>query len=210
MKKFIISLVLLLMIFACATACGKTPTPTPTPGPGTQTDPPASASVYEVLNGLADKNYASVKLSVATVTGGIRLAANYALTQNQVTYSVEQICKLPTSGDFSNLPEDYKITLTGTAAVNGNKVVLDGAEVSIPDYNELAGDFDFAKENFANVSEKSGSFAADVISPSAFCDAAGVNDMKVLVAYSEAALNTVTVTYKTAISEVTATYEFVG
>ena len=202
MKKSIISLVLLLSILSSITACGPKTPPEP--------NPPAP-TVYEVLEELADKEYTSVKLGIVTVTGGIRLAADYVLTKNSVLYSVEQIRKLPTDGDIIDLPTEYKTTLTGTAAVNGGNVVLDGTDVTLPSYEELKGNFDFSEANFTNAVAENGSLKADVVSPAAFCDAGGgIHNMKVAISYSETAFNKITITYQTADSEVTATYEFVG
>ena len=140
----------------------------------------------------------------------MQLSANYTLTQNNVSYSVEQLNTLPSNGDLTGISPEYKTTYTGCAKIVDGKVTeLDGEEVIIPSYDELKGNFSFAESNFKNVTTQGRSLSADVDSPSSFYGSTvNVQNMKVIVEYTETAFSKMIITYQTDNSTVTTTYEF--
>ena len=201
MKK-IISLLLALSILLMLLSSCSVPVPEEKPSTG--------PSVYEVLQILANKDYSAVKIDVVTKTNFAELSASYTLKKGSVTYSVEQLNELSASENTSALPSDYKTTVTGSAKIENGKVVsLDGADVTLPSYDELKGSFRFAEENFKNVVEGEKTFSADVVSPSAFYGATvNVIDLKVSVAYSESALTEIVISYRTVGAKVETVYTF--
>ena len=213
MKKIIISIVLLLSLLMCMTACSGSKNPEPTPGGDTTTPTPpsqATETIYDKLDDFADLNYQQIKLTIVTVTDDIQLSANYTLSQSNVSYSVEQLNMLPSNGNLIGISPDYKTTRTGYAKIVDGKVTeLDGEEVTLPTYDELKGNFSFAESNFKNVTTQGNSLSADVDSPSSFYGSTvNVQNMKLTVEYTETALSKIVITYQTANSTVTTTYEF--
>ena len=173
--------------------------------------PPKEPSVYETLSSLVKKEYSEIVINILTNTNGIELTAEYILTDNYVEYSIEQLSKLPEDGSLDGVSSSYKITLAGNAVIkNGEVVKLDGNQVSLPEYDELKGSFDFSQDNFKNVNTLThGVFTADVISPSKFFGtSANVKDVKVVVEYSDTALKSITINYKTDNSIVKLSYKF--
>ena len=213
MKKTIVALILSFALLTCMTACSGSKDPEPTPGGDTTTPtppPPVTETIYDKLDDFADLNYQQIKLSIVTVTDDIQLSANYTLTQNNVSYSVEQLNMLPSNGDLTGISPEYKTTHTGYAKIVDGKVTeLDGEGVTLPSYDELKGNFSFAESNFKNVTTQGNSLSADVDSPSSFCGSTvNVQNMKVTVEYTETALSKIVITYQTANSTVTTTYAF--
>ena len=207
MKKSIIALILSIVLLICMTACSGTQNPEPTPD---DSNSPATPTIYDKLDDFSDLNYQQIKLTIVTVTGDIQLSANYTLTQNNVSYSVEQLNMLPSNGDLTGISPEYKTTHTGYAKIVDGKVTeLDGEGVTLPSYDELKGNFSFAESNFKNVTTQGNYLSADVDSPSSFYGSTvNVQNMKVTVEYTETALSKIVITYQTANSTVTTTYEF--
>jgi hypothetical protein len=172
--------------------------------------PAATETIYDKLDDFADLTYQQIKLTIVTVTGDIQLSANYTLTQSNVSYSVEQLNMLPSNGDLTGISPEYKTTHTGYAKIVDGKVTeLDGEGITLPSYDELKGNFSFAESNFKNVTTQGNSLSADVDSPSSFYGSTvNVQNMKVIVEYTETALSKITISYKTALSTVTAKYNF--
>ena len=208
MKRSIIALILSIALLVCMTACSGSKDSEPTPGG--DTPPLVAQTIYEKLDGFADLNYQQIKLSIVTVTGDIQLSANYTLTQSNVSYSVEQLNMFPSNGDLTGISPECKTTHTGYAKIVDGKVTeLDGEGVPLPSYNELKGNFSFAESNFKNVTTQGSSLSADVDSPSSFYGSAvNVQNMKVIVEYTETAFSKMVITYQTDNSTVTTTYEF--
>ena len=156
------------------------------------------------------KSYSKVKLDIKTVTGDVELNASYTLTSQKVTYSVEQLNLLPPDGDLTNISPDCKVTLSGTATIKNGKVdKLDGEAVTLPSYNELKGAFNFQQSYFKNVKTEKGKLTADVSSVSGFMgNSQNWSNMKIVVTYSDTALQKLEITYKTTNSTVTTVYEF--
>ena len=207
MKKGILSFMMIVTLLLCATACGDVTDETHlNTEQGTETE----KTTYELLNDLAKQRYSKVKLDVVTVTGDVELKANYVLTEKNVTYSVEQLNLLPIDGSVADLSSEYKTTLTGTATVeNGTVTKLDGAEVTLPSYDELKGAFHFEESNLKNVREEDGMLTADVVSASDFLGTkAEISNMTLKVSYSESALQIITLIYQTPRSTVTTVYSF--
>ena len=172
--------------------------------------PDTDKTVCEVLQDLSSQSYSKVKLNITTITGDIKLGAEYILTKSKVSYAVEQLNMLPTDGKLDNLSPEYKKTLTGTAIIENGKVTkFNGDKVNIPEYDELTGAFDFKESYFKNVKTSDGEFSADVISASKFLGTnKKVSDLKVEVKYNTSAIEKITLTYRTANSTVTTVYEF--
>lgn len=208
MKKTILSIVLVLALLTCVVACNKNSNS----GDGTSTQSPeATKTIYDILNELSEQKYQKVTLDISTVTGDIELKAEYVITDTQIKYSVEQLNLLPPDGNLENASLDYKTILSGTATVeNGTVTKLDGDSVSIPSYDELKGAFHFKESNFKNIQTENGKLTAEVVSASDFLGTGtGINNMKIVVDYSNSALQKITLTYQTANSTVTTVYEFV-
>ncbi len=239
MKKILVSVILILALLVNVSACGKkknttgavsttrpstqavqtqapvkttNPVQTTVPVVTTQSTqkPDTEKTVYDVLNGLTKQNYGKIKLNITTVTGDIRLNAQYVLTSGDVSYSVEQLNLLPTDGNFANISPEYKTTLKGTALIENGKITkIDGDAVNIPEYDELKGAFDFKESYFADVKISNGEFSADVTSVSKFIGTdKNISGLKIEVEYNDSAFEKITLTYKTANSTVTTVYEF--
>ena len=167
-------------------------------------------TVYDKLNKFSKQSYSEIKLDVTTVTDGAELTAHYTLTADKVEYSVEQFSLLPTDGQIGDASESYKFVTEGTATVEGNKIVSDnGEDVDIPAYNELKGGFDFKASYFTNIKNYTGKFSADVLSVSLFFGVSkDISNVKLVVEYSETALESIVISYETANSTVTSVYSF--
>ena len=221
MKKILLSIVLLLAVIVSVVSCNK-PQPTPpaettpaettpdsqqTTGGDTQETP---KTVWETLQELSQQQYSKVKLNIKTATGDIELNASYTITNNSVTYLVEQLNLLPPDGDLTNVSPNYKTTLSGSATIKNGKVdKVDGEAVTLPSYDELKGAFNFKKSNFKNVKTEKGKLTADVSSVSGFMGVSqNLSNMKIVVTYSDTALQKLEITYNTTNSTVTTVYEF--
>lgn len=205
MKKIIISFVLFFASLTCITACSGLKDLKPTSSGNSAVE----QTVYEQLDALTDMNYTKVKVDVVTITESIQLSANYVLTQDNVQYSIEQLNKLPSNGDVTGISPGYKSTITGSASVDNGEIILDGVNVTLPTYEELKGNFNFDESNLKNVIIENNTLKADVVSSSAFYGSeVHVENMKITVAYTQTALSKIIITYQTAYSSVTNTYEF--
>ena len=204
MKKIIISIILMLALLMSFVACdnGDSSNRDDT-SPATQSSE-AEKTVYDVLNDLTTQSYKKIQLDITTLTGDIELKANYALTENKVEYSIEQLNLLPSDGDLNDVSPDYKTTIQGSATVENGKVTkLDDEAVNLPEYNELKGAFDFKESSFQNIQSENGRFAADVADVSAFVGVdKTISDMKIVVEYSDTAFQKITISYKTSNSTV--------
>lgn len=220
MKKRIISIIAIFVLLSCFVACDQNgdQQDTETSSNAEQTTQPQETesgdeqnrSVYDILGAFAKQSYGKVTLDITTLTGDFTLSANYSLTANEVTYSVERLNMLPTDGNFENVSSDYKQTLSGTATIeNGEVTTLDGESVTLPSYDELEGNFDFKESNFKNVAVSEGRFSAEVVSASAFMGTdKSLHNMKIIVEYNDVMLQKITITYNTSNSNVTSVYVF--
>ncbi len=214
MKKIIISIVLILALLMSFVACGnKDSNETPSDGDSTPSATQPSEpqkTVYDVLNGFTKQSYKKIQLDITTLTGDIKLEANYTLMANKVEYSIEQLNLLPSDGNLNNISPNYKTTIQGSAIIENGKVTkLDDKAVNLPEYDELKGAFDFKESSFKNIQVDNGKFAADVINASAFIGTdKTISDMKIVVEYSDTSFQKVTITYKTSNSTVTTVYLF--
>ena len=217
MKKTLLAIVLLLTILVCTVSCTMLPlypsTQTTTPesqqtvGGGVEESP---ETVWALLQKLSQEEYGKVNLDIQIVTGDVELKASYILTNSNVAYSVEQLNLLPSDGDLKNVSQNYKKTISGTATIKNGKVEkFDGKAVDIPTYNELRGAFNFNESNFKNVKVENGKFTADVAFASNFMGTSkNLSNMKIVVKYSETALQKMEITYNTTNSTVTTVYKF--
>ena len=195
MKRIITILIMLSIFLMCMTACsGNDATPT----------------IYDQLDSLATKSYRSVDLRVVTTTGDVQLLANYSLTQNNISYSVEKLNTLPSDGNLAGVSPECKTTYTGSAKIVDGKVTeFDGDAVTLPSYDELRGAFNFDEVNLTNVVIQNNSLNADVTSPSSFLGSSvDAKNMEIEVEYTTEALSKVTITYQTNKSTVLVEYEF--
>ena len=213
MKKIIILLITVAMLLMCMTACSGffDPEPTPTPTPPDDSNPPVTQNVYDLLNDLADQDYSNIKIDITVTTGFAELYSNYVLTQSNVVYSIERLNLLPSDGNITDLPSNYKTTVTGYALIeNGQVIELDGnKDVDLPSYDELKGNFNFDESNFKNVVVGTNSLEADVVSPSQFYGAdVDMSNLKVKVEYTETSLTKITISYSTTNASVQTVYVF--
>lgn len=213
MKKILISLIFIVLVLFCITSCGGDDS-TGT-GSSSNTENPGvsdinTKSVYETLNELCSKEYNKVSLDVSTVTKGIDLNSRYVISKSNVTYSVEELNKFPTDGNFENVSPEFKSKLEGVATIENGKVsAVNGDSVTLPSYDELSGNFKFDKNYFADVKEDEGKFTATVSSPSNFLNRNEVLiDMKITIQYNQNGLESIDITYKTSNSSVSIRYVF--
>ena len=217
MKKIIILLITVAMLLMCITACSglkdpePTPTPTPTPTPPDDPNPPVTQTVYDLLDDLADQDYSNIKIDIVVTTGFAELYSNYVLTQSNMVYSIERLNLLPSDGNITDLPSNYKTTVTGYALIENDQVIeLDGnKDVALPSYDELKGNFNFDESNFKNAVVGTNSLEADVVSPSQFYGAdVDMSNLKVKVEYTETSLTKITISYSTTNASVQTVYVF--
>lgn len=205
MKKIIIVLIALSMLLMGMTACSGSKDSESTP------TPPTRPTVYDLLDDLAEKDYSNIEIDIVTITGFAQLYANYVLTTDNMTYSIERLNLFPSDKNVSELPSNYKTTVTGYALIkNGQVIELDGSkDVTIPSYDELHGNFNFDESNFKNAVLGTNSFEADVVSPSQFYGAdVDMSNLKVKVEYTETSLTTITISYSTTNATVQTVYVF--
>ena len=213
MKKIIILLITVAMLLMCMTACfgSKNPEPTPTPTPPDDPNPPVTQTVYDLLDDLADQDYSNIKIDIVVTTVFAELYSNYVLTQSNVVYSIERLNLLPSDGNITDLPSNYKTTVTGYALIkNGQVIELDGnKDVALPSYDELKGNFNFDESNFKNAVVGTNSLEGDVVSPSRFYGAdVDMSGLKVKVEYTETSLTKITISYSTTNASVQTVYVF--
>lgn len=213
MKKLVISIILVLALLMSFASCssGNEGDLSNSESTSQQLQPPNSEeTVYDMLNKLSKQAYNKIQLNITTFTGDIELEASYTLTANNITYSIEQLNLLPSDGDLSNTSPSYKTTIQGSAEIENGKVTkLDDVAVNLPEYDELKGAFDFKESYFKNVQVENGTFSADVIAVSSFLGAdQNLSEMKIVVGYSASVLTTISITYQTSNSTVTAVYGF--
>ena len=197
---------LMFMLLMEMSGCSEINKPDTSPE-GDNTD---TQTIYEELESLAEKEYKKIKITIVTNTNGFQLSAQYELSQYTVLYSIERFNMLPTDGNVSDILPEYKTTITGSAIVDdGEIIILDGANVTIPAYDELSGNFNFDENNLKNVEINNNTFKAEILSPSEFYGSeVNAQNMNIEVQYSDAALCKITITYQTTHSTVTTTYEF--
>ena len=209
MKKILIAIILVFALSMCLVACNDVDNE---PNDPTQnsTPTPEEEVLLGTLNDLAAQSYSKIKLDITTVTGGLELKSSYTMTDSAVEYSVEQFNLLPEDGNLENISPDYKTTLTGTAVIeNGVVSKMDGDPVSLPEFDELAGKFNFDKGNLKNIQIEDGKLSADVFSASEFLGTdKTINSVKVTVEFNDSAIETITITYNTINSSVTTVYGF--
>ncbi len=213
MKKILLSLIFMMILLLCITSCGgedSTGTDSSTDSENQGTVDNNEKSIYETLNELCEKEYSKITLDISTVSKGIELKSNYVLSKSNVTYSVEKLNQFPTDGNFENIPSDFKSKLEGVATIeNGKVTALNGDAVTIPEYDELSGNFKFDKNYFTDVKEEEGKFTATVSSPSDFLNRNELlSDMKITIQYNQNGFESIVITYETSNSSVNISYVF--
>ncbi len=219
MKKIAYILLVCVMAFAALFAVGckdKKDSVTPPPGDTTQDDPtpddptpddptpddptpddPTPKTVYEVLNELAKKLPAGVRLTVTTVVDGNTLTGTYEYAAQTdgytVTYSYEKLNAIEVSDDGIVVPSESKSTVSGEST----------AATAMPN-------IEFAESYFTDFTDTQGSVTATVTNIGAFmkdADFEGEN-MGITLSYTSQAITSLTVTYTTATAQVTRVYAF--
>ena len=165
-------------------------------------------TVYDMLNELSKKEYETVKLDICVGHDDVTLNANYIVKETLVTYSVEKLNLI--IGDIYDLPENFKTVNYGTAIVeNGVIVKVEGDTVSLPEYAELVGNFNYSESYFTDATISDNKFSAKVKSVNDFL---GVNsdaeNMQLTVDYNESVIEKITIIYDTENAKVTSIYVF--
>ena len=214
MKKTIITLTILALLLMCMTACtsidigGDTGISSSNGGGSNVTNKP---TIYDTLAEMVNKDYSKIEIDVVTTTTFAELNSSYILTQDNVAYTIEKLNLLPSDGNVTDLPSNYKTKVTGYALIqNGQIVEFDGGnDVTIPSYNELKGNFNFDEDNFKNVIVKNDSFKADVVSPARFYGAnVNISNLKVEVEHDGTQIRQITIFYILSNAIVETQYKF--
>ena len=202
MKKVLLSLLLLLLLIF-SSSCSLLEAP-----PETEGD---LAGVLETLDGLRSVGYSSVSLSILATSGNFAASAEYVLTAFGVSYSIERPAKLPSLDEFEGDQIPYLERISGTAEIkDGETTRIVGSDVEIPSYTELAASFIFSYENLTNVTLGEGSLSADVLSPSVFYGYdVEISDLHFDLTYTDAALASLSLTYRVGQTVVSASYTFI-
>lgn len=223
MKKFFVSILIVLILLTSLSGClivAPTPTPDSDPDEGEQNQGTENegngqeiTTPQDMLAAVAElskKSYSKVTVSITTVTGDINLKAKYVVTESSVTYEVEQMSLLPSVDGVESTVPEYKVKLSGVATVeNGVVTRLDGDEVSIPDYSSLSGAFKFDTDNLKNVYKQGSLLYADASSVAEFFGVEReLGAGKLVIDYTDEALNQIIVSYTDGGSKVTAIYRF--
>ena len=204
MRKISLFILLSLSLLISFISCTLPPVETP------NDDSAEMDEACSLLNALSCKEYETVTVEIKTTTAFAQLSSKYVISDNEVSYSIEQLNTLSAEGEFSELSPDFKTVFTGSAVVEGGEIIeLDGNSVDLPSYSELKGRFNFDKDNFDKVSLEKNSFSADVISPSAFYGTdVDVSDLSICVEYTNDALISLSISYKTDNATVNTVYSF--
>ena len=212
MKKIVVLLIAVSIFLMSGGACGELFEPLPTSTSLLDnTSSSETKAIFELLDDLTEKDYSNIEINIVITTDFAELHSNYSLTQNNVVYSIERLNLLSSDGNVSDLPSNYKTTVTGYALIeNGQVVELDGnKEIALPSYDELKGKFNFDESNFKNVVVGSNALEADVVSPSRFYGAEmDMSNLKVKVEYTETALTQIIMSYSTTNATVQTVYAF--
>ncbi len=198
MKKICIVMALLLCLTFVLASCGDTVFDTSNVEP---------SAVCAFLAQKAAVKKENVSLKIVTNTNGIELTAFYEIKGNDVTYSVDCANQLSLEGENS---ASAKTTLTGTAVIDGEKITkLDGADVTMPEYEKLQGKFVFDHANMQNIVIANNTLTANIILPSEFFDKqVSVKDVSISVLYTGKTIVSMTLNYATNDSSVKVEYQF--
>lgn len=188
------------------------------PDEGTEEKPDPLKPIKDAcqkLNGFVGKKYATVDLSIVTVSGNTSLTSTFSFkSDNTVSYVVEKIAsfKVEDNGNII-IPTDSKEIIEGTASVSatGNTVNVDGTFIEIPSYSELKGSFNFDYSNLKNYKIDAGKVSFDVIDASKFLgleETVDFTNMAVEVLFTDTNLSSVKVACKSGNTSLTYNYTF--
>ena len=219
MKKLLI-LVLICSMLMLATSCqlydyiAQLPSgdngPTVNPD-GTITYVDMTAADYDEINKLMDKIGENVTVKVVSNNRGAVLSAEYVITADSVSYTVEQLNMLPEDADINKLPESMTTTYSGEAHRNEAGELIDdsGEAVVLPEGEVMAGSINFSEDNIREGKRSPYGFEGEVVSVSKLLGVKmDVESMHVKVDYSEDAIVRIVLTYVKDKATVTVTYEF--
>lgn len=219
MKKLAIFVLVLSMLFI-ATSCelyqfieqlptgGNDPTVNPD---GTINYVEMSAADYDVLNELMEDIGNNFTVKVRSENRGAVLNAEYVITEDKITYTVESLAMLPEDGDISKLPVSMVESRSGEAIRGENGDILDDDNnaVVLPEGDTVKGNIRFDEGFFRNGKRSPSGFEGDVISVSSFLGVKmSVDSMKVRVDYTDSAITSIVLYYVKDGANVTVTYEF--
>ncbi len=168
------------------------------------------ADIYETLNGLLDKEYNSMTVSIETTQSMGTLTNTYAVSKVDNGTKVEYTCQ-----QFAEFGEDYTVpanrieSKTGYVVYsNGNVVESSGDAVSVTLPQAAVINIDLNKDNLTDVQQGEGTFTASVVDPSALLQGAtGCSDMTITVNYTNDGITSVVISYTTSSNmSVVATY----
>lgn len=205
MRKFLFTIITIILIMALTSCVVELVLPE-----DSETELAAAREACSTLNNLTQKKYERIELEINTKNSFANLSSNYVLTDSEVTYSIERLNLLPADGDITGMAYDYKNTISGSASVeNGQITKLDGNDVTLPEYDQLTGCFNFNVDNMENVSVKNNRLVADIISPADFYGAeVEMEDLRITVEYTDSAIVEINISYKLLDTTVKTVYSF--
>ncbi len=200
MKKIILCCLLLVATLLTAVGCDI----------GDDKKQQTPATVYEIWNAFSATKRENVIVEVTTKTEGVTLKAVYELKGEALSYSVDRVRTLDPEADFDQLPTNFKETVTGTATVKDGVVTkIEDTDVTLPTGEALTGGFSLTESNLTNVKNDNGKLTADVASAKDFFGyEVAVTDLHIEVTYTQSAIVSLTMTYKTTTAEVSTLYLF--
>lgn len=202
MKKILFCLILLPSLLICLTSCsGESSTP--------NVDDPVQKAC-NTINELLSLKYNEIWIDVYTQNDNVTLNSKFTVKDKVINYSIEKLSQLPTDGNIDSASPEYITKVSGTANIENGKVVFVNNEtVELPQYSELSGRFNFAKNNLENVKINDGSFSATVKNSTLFYGSnVNVKNMSVFVNYNSSTINEIRISYNTENSHVTLNYYF--
>lgn len=171
-------------------------------------------TVYDTLNELMEIGYSDIQIEVVTRHDGESLTANYNLKSNgdnyKISYSYERLSLIEAGDGDIIVPENRKTAYKGSVSVaEGNITSTEGDPLDLPLGFFWVKDFDFSKDNFTAVSERDGTFSAEVVHSDAFSAClAQAENMKVNATYSSEAMKSLTISYRAFRTDTVLTYRF--
>lgn len=161
------------------------------------------SKTYKTLNELAQKDYASISLSVTTTLDGETLRGTYtskaASNGYSVEYSYEKLNSFEVDGDSITVPDEYKTTCSGSLTLVSGEITEQQGDPFVFETTLLtASKLYFQAEIFTDVkTDSKTTFSAKVTSIGSFCGKSlSVSDMTIEVKYAKKNLETIEITYK--------------
>ena len=223
-KNLLLILTIVTLVFSLASCFrdkdnGDTTTPEQeeennTPQPEAPVD--YRAEYCEKFNGfVANNRYATVDLSITTVTGSQSLVSTFSLNNDStVDYAIEKLSTIKVNEDGTiTFPESYKEIFLGTATISADKslVELDGEFVDLGnDYSLLDGSFCFESDNLDNFKvNDDGSVSFNIRNADQFLGCNNeLKNMTVNISYNDYGFTAITINCNSASSTINYKYTF--